>query len=219
MHKKELLGEQELAYMLSVSVSTIRGLIRDGQLAHPVVVKGKKRFLRRDVDAFLDQLPDVKGCTPKKRGRTSWDIPCIPVSMLKWQAKLQEYEGHLLPPCVYFLIKDDELVYIGQTTNLAGRIDGHRKGSKATPKKEFDRVLFIECDRQLLTEKEGYFIWKLNPCLNKNRGSMRHLMRSLLETKEAAEQPQEEPGLPQHLARPPGVSDGPATPPAETPTA
>lgn len=61
---------------------------------------------------------------------------------------------------VYFLMLKREIVYVGQSTNIANRIGQHAK------EKEFDRVRFIRCDREHLNKVEGFFIDLLQPRLN-----------------------------------------------------
>lgn len=77
---------------------------------------------------------------------------------LDW--RLQEYGkgefGYL-----YFLVRDDRVVYVGQTLSLHRRIDSHRKSKKA-----FDRVLFCELDQSTLQQLESALICHLSPEYN-----------------------------------------------------
>lgn len=67
--------------------------------------------------------------------------------------------------CVYFLIKDHKLVYIGKTKNLLQRIIGH----KSLPR-FFDSFRFIQCNDIDKYEKRLIRIFKpdMNSCLYKN---------------------------------------------------
>jgi hypothetical protein len=61
---------------------------------------------------------------------------------------------------IYFLILNNKVVYIGQTTNLKLRLIDHRH-------KQYDRFRFIECPFAMLTHYETRWIKKFRPVLNK----------------------------------------------------
>lgn len=62
------------------------------------------------------------------------------------------------PKCgVYFLIKNDEIVYVGRTADLVRRLETHKRW------KDFDRVFYIECPREELNELEKRYIRKFAP--------------------------------------------------------
>lgn len=63
-------------------------------------------------------------------------------------------------PCVYFLISDMRVVYVGQTTNLIARVTTHLK------EKTFDRVLYLPVPESALLAVEAAFIAALRPPLN-----------------------------------------------------
>jgi hypothetical protein len=52
---------------------------------------------------------------------------------------------------IYFLILDNQVIYVGQSLNVASRIGGHTD-------KVFDRVLALPCPRSKLNEVEAAFI-------------------------------------------------------------
>lgn len=60
---------------------------------------------------------------------------------------------------VYFLISSDEIIYIGQSVNIASRISGHRD-------KDFDSVAFVTCKKQELDILESLYIIAYRPKLN-----------------------------------------------------
>jgi len=66
---------------------------------------------------------------------------------------------------VYFLIKDDEIIYVGQSRNIIYRIGVHSR------KVEFDSFSYIEVDEELLSIVEQSFIKRFNPRLNINHRS------------------------------------------------
>lgn len=61
---------------------------------------------------------------------------------------------------VYFLVKGDRVVYVGQSTNLSMRIASH-----ATTK-DFDSVAYVPCLREDLDLVESLYIHVLRPCEN-----------------------------------------------------
>lgn len=61
---------------------------------------------------------------------------------------------------IYFLIKEDVIVYIGQSINLAARLLEHERT------KDFDSYTFIPCDSAQLPDMEALYILKFKPSLN-----------------------------------------------------
>ena len=62
---------------------------------------------------------------------------------------------------IYFLIKDDIIVYVGQTAKGMSRIQAH-EGNK-----DFNAYTIINCDKDELDELENHYILKFNPIYNK----------------------------------------------------
>jgi predicted house-cleaning noncanonical NTP pyrophosphatase (MazG superfamily) len=60
---------------------------------------------------------------------------------------------------VYFLIKDDEIVYIGQSINIASRVASHKD-------KDFDSMSFVACQKEELDILESLYILAYQPALN-----------------------------------------------------
>jgi hypothetical protein len=68
-----------------------------------------------------------------------------------------------LPLCgIYFLIKDNEIVYVGQSIHIPRRLKTHKRDQKS-----FDKVFFVECKRKELDCLERKYIRKFVPKLNK----------------------------------------------------
>lgn len=65
--------------------------------------------------------------------------------------------------CIYFLIKNDQIVYVGQCGNGLARISDHL----CDDSKEFDCYTTIQCDKEEISELEAEYIVKFNPELNK----------------------------------------------------
>lgn len=64
---------------------------------------------------------------------------------------------------VYFLMHDQECVYVGQTVNLQNRLRAHSD-------KQFDRVLFIHVDDDIRLSAEKEWIATLQPKYNLRLG-------------------------------------------------
>lgn len=62
---------------------------------------------------------------------------------------------------IYFLLMDDEVVYVGQTKNGTSRIQAHKYN------KDFNKVYVIECCEEDLDYLENEFILKYDPKYNK----------------------------------------------------
>lgn len=75
-------------------------------------------------------------------------------------SKLADFDSNI--GFIYFLIKQKEIVYVGQTINLLNRIKSHKK------EKDFDSYAFVEVDEYDLDEMELAYIIEFKPELNKN---------------------------------------------------
>ncbi|OLF36556.1 hypothetical protein BTW00_05585 [Psychrobacter sp. C 20.9] len=65
---------------------------------------------------------------------------------------------------VYFLVKNNEIVYIGQSINIASRITQHRD-------KDFDSVSYVACHKDELDILESLYILAYQPALNGSNGN------------------------------------------------
>jgi hypothetical protein len=63
---------------------------------------------------------------------------------------------------VYFLILEQKIVYVGQSTNVFSRIFTHAQT------KTFDSYVYIPCDKEMLDKLESLYIHFLSPPLNGN---------------------------------------------------
>ena len=66
-------------------------------------------------------------------------------------------------PGVYFLIRDGEVTYVGQTVDLFHRLMRHQRDGR-----EFDGFNFLPCPKEKLDEIEAAYILVLNPRENKS---------------------------------------------------
>lgn len=63
---------------------------------------------------------------------------------------------------IYFLIKDDRIVYVGQSTSIMRRIGEHID-------KDFDSYSYISCPQEALDLVESIYIFLYRPLLNYHR--------------------------------------------------
>ena len=78
--------------------------------------------------------------------------------------RIKEFRYRDFKPCVYFLLHDMEIVYIGQTTHLPTRLQSHQKD------KEFNRSFYIEIPESDLLRVESALIKAFAPKLNGKHG-------------------------------------------------
>ncbi len=71
-------------------------------------------------------------------------------------------------PCIYFLFYKDILVYIGQTTSLYARLVSHNSD------KEYDRCMYMPCDKEKLNDTERALIKHYLPIYNGGASLHRH---------------------------------------------
>jgi len=62
---------------------------------------------------------------------------------------------------IYFLIKDEKIVYVGQSTNIFSRVGTHKID------KDFDKAVYFECPSTELDDLEYELINILQPKYNK----------------------------------------------------
>lgn len=155
---RPLLTKQEASKALGITPTTLNTWARNGKGPRPIRLSEQiTRYCPNDIDAFLG----VHG-TPIHAAPTT--LKGIPPCAIELPFR-REY------PCIYFLVHNDEIVYVGQSGNLVLRI-----GSHITSKK-FDRVFYIELemsDFKFMSEIECAFIRHLKPKLNRTSHGWGH---------------------------------------------
>ncbi len=86
----------------------------------------------------------------------------IPRALAEVEARLCEIPPFEYPPCVYFLVLKQEIVYVGQSRNLLSRLGQHREDGKC-----WDRVLYLPVPADCLLAVEAQWIRVLCPPLNR----------------------------------------------------
>ena len=91
------------------------------------------------------------------------EVPHSGIDIIESSIPVENHAG------VYFLIKNKEVVYVGQTIDIFSRISKHRRLGK-----EFDSFSFINCDDQAQRDKlETTYILALAPWMNLSMGRQR----------------------------------------------
>jgi excinuclease UvrABC nuclease subunit len=86
-------------------------------------------------------------------------------------ASIKKDVSILQPPrnsIIYFLFKNDEIVYVGQSKTGTNRIWQHTRNDRYIDKKDFNFYSFIPCEENTLNETEAYYIIKFKPKYNKS---------------------------------------------------
>ncbi len=155
-----LLTQRDVAYMLGLGPCSVIRLVNRGEFLTPIMFGTSPRWRYGDVKRFVRLL----GAT---RPRPAAEVPTIlPADMAGVEDKLSEYVTDWIKPCVYFLLRKDEVVYVGQTKCLPVRVEQHRKGDATTEPKVFDRVMFLCVDETRLGWVERQYILRLKPFYN-----------------------------------------------------
>lgn len=111
-------------------------------------LKKEKERLLKEVDFLSGNLSDISPVLKQT------NFCLVPISEIV--RKSSSY-GNVCG--VYFLIKDSQIVYIGQSINIAARITSHKD-------KDFDSVSYVTCRRSELDILESLYIIAYNPILN-----------------------------------------------------
>lgn len=80
---------------------------------------------------------------------------------IKYIPNLRYLPRHSSPPGVYFLVKADQVVYIGQSTSIESRCIAHSRQGK-----EFDHIYILPTPEHLLDEVEAALIRYVKPTMN-----------------------------------------------------
>lgn len=132
------------------------------------IVDGRRFYQVSDVKAWLARNSCVR--QPGRDYPQSFDIVTPKAGVVGAPLALTQI-GHLLieqTACglsgVYFLIRDNEVVYVGQSTNCGARVGQHVGNGKV-----FERALILPLERHHLDAVEADLIAILAPKENGNR--------------------------------------------------
>jgi hypothetical protein len=103
-------------------------------------------FALKTINSFLESRPAPAG----SREASPEEARSMPHELAPWEKHLVLLDDP--PSCVYFLIRDGAVVYVGQTTDLHFRVTRHRRD------KRFDRVFYLPVPSEDLNQIEMEFI-------------------------------------------------------------
>lgn len=72
-----------------------------------------------------------------------------------------EPDGHCRLWAIYFLMREGEIVYVGQSSCMEKRMEQHRESGKI-----FDGITWLEVPQLFINDIEAYYIWRCNPIYN-----------------------------------------------------
>ncbi len=167
----------EAATQIGLSAARLRLLADGGYAPHYRVDGGDPLFRQTELKAWAAQnvLERVQGNILPQPIRV-----VVPASRLadfsKTPSAIREIEGlcdisgEARRTGIYFLCHDGELVYVGQSVDVANRVANHRSS-----RRDFDSVFFLPWPGDDLDRIEGALIRALRPALNGtlNGGRMR----------------------------------------------
>lgn len=155
---------KEIAEELRVlTAARIEELAIAGCMPH-ILIEGRRWYWRRQVfDYIREHLGTLIPGRPADKATTSGCRPeptDVPDELRAEASSLRQADGDGYPSCVYFLIRNRAVVYVGQSCKLSTRLESHLR------EKTIDRILFLPVPEQDLRRVEAEYIRKLRPILN-----------------------------------------------------
>lgn len=149
-----------------ITAARIEELAAAGYMPH-IVIEGRRWYWRRQVyDYAREHMGTVVSGRPMDQEVGQPPGPDeVPPDLRSEMHALRRAEGDGYPPCVYFLIREQAVIYVGQSRNFSSRIQQHRE-------KSFDYALFLPVPVEDLLRVEGEFIRRLRPPLNRKDGGL-----------------------------------------------
>jgi predicted DNA-binding transcriptional regulator AlpA/predicted GIY-YIG superfamily endonuclease len=172
-HPDQLLAIEDVGWLLSMGKKDAQRLMVSGDF--PVALKiGKHlRWRREDVDEYLRRKKEdmeielTNQFNPGKVDPAPKPAVDVPEELAGVQGAIQEYHGFAHAHCVYFLLQFGTVIYVGKSRRIGARVAQHQNGSKDTPKKEFNRVLYMVVEADQVNAAEAYYIKTLSPIYNR----------------------------------------------------
>lgn len=122
-------------------------------------IQSLKQYVRRYLTIEYEGAPLPLDLRPIVLAPT---LKPVPIALASIQDRIVEYPAWEVPSCVYFLIENNRVAYIGQSRNLPSRLSQHEGDGKT-----WDRVLFIPLPPSDLLRVEAEWIAALAPPLNR----------------------------------------------------
>lgn len=113
------------------------------------------RLRRQKALRSREALEAVANIIPKRLISAARDVPVQLEDLLASAAPAANFTG------IYFLILNQEVVYVGQSVDVLGRISRHKREGK-----QFDSYSYILCAPEKLNTLEAQYITAFMPWLN-----------------------------------------------------
>lgn len=171
---KNLKTASEISDRCNIAKERILELVETGHIPHYRIDGGPPRFQITETRKWIANNL-VNHCEGKPFPQpikvfVPWEkTKELPPESIRNIDGLMQIDTPDYPPGVYFLCNNDRVMYVGQTTNLWGRIGSHLRDKR----REFDSVFFLSVPQSRLDEVESAFIEILTPPQNKNNGCKR----------------------------------------------
>lgn len=145
----------EAAQKLRVSVRTLEREIKDGKLA-VIKVRSRRRIAASEIERFR-RISVPAATKPRTRIARPGESRSIDVRPIVQMAR------PVVDACgIYFLVHQDDVVYVGKSLNVYARVQQHLQQQS----KSFDRWCFFSCPPADLDRLEGYYIKAIRPLHN-----------------------------------------------------
>lgn len=172
--RKRLMSADEAGALTGVGSKRLLELAEAGYAPCVRIDGGDPLFFKKDICLYVNrELTVIQEGKPyprmavMSRSAPSATFEELPEELHPMQEHLRRWGTEFIPPCVYFLCAGKEIIYVGQSVNLATRIGAHY-GEKAGL---FDRVFFLPVPKERLNDVELAFITALSPRLNRTSGN------------------------------------------------
>jgi hypothetical protein len=172
-HKTEnfptgLLNLKEMARDLLITAERLLSYVESGHCPHLRIDDGEPFFLRTETRRWAAKNL-IKKCDGKDFPSNLTIIEVSnPIDILtapqeiRFLKDLRSVPYISITSGIYFLCKDDEVMYIGQAKSVHARVGAHIYDGI----KDFNKVYFIPVPTHLLNEVEGTLIRQIKPKLN-----------------------------------------------------
>lgn len=159
----KLINAEEVQSITGVDKETLLQYAKSGCCPHVLVAHKEIFFIRSHVVRWIREnllhVCDGTEIAPVPilvKEPCQWAVPQSLALVADRLIEVPEISG------IYFLVLGGEVVYVGQSCNVATRILNHKN-------KTYDRALVLPCPRSKLNEIEAAFIGFFKPALNMNQ--------------------------------------------------
>lgn len=158
-----LLNAREVRVRTGIKWSVLNRMIRCGQFPRPAYLGGMRMWTDNAVDDAMAacgwKAPEAPvklrapGSIIDNADRVA-GTPVLSVDQITARATRPPVECG-----IYFLVRSDEIVYVGQSVNAAARVAVHARDEG----KLFDRWMLLPCEPCNLDLMESFYIHRLQP--------------------------------------------------------